>query len=930
MKHLFAALMLFVSALAMAQEMTGSIIGVITDKEMNNDPLPFANVQIQGSSKGTTTDIDGLYEISNVEPGTYTIVVSFIGYETLKVPDVVVEAGKVTEINTGLGAGSVSLDEVVVTTTVRRDSETALLLDQKKAVEIKESIGAQQLSKLGVSDVATATTKISGVTSSEASGDVYVRGLGDRYLSTTMNGLPVPSDDVERKNIDLSLFPTRVIQNVGISKTYSTQSSADQASGNIDIATRELAGSEEFSIGIRGGANTNVMQSGVSDNFKVSPNTSDVTMGFYKKDIHTYNALVDQTWNTQTADNPMNYRYAITAGKKIGEKLSLFFTGSQSTSHEYKEGVFREYRSNFINDSITDAVNYSKNITTTGLLDVGYFINSNSKVKFHSLFVNKLSDEVYEGGRNGEGWAFEETETAEGLSQFIRDQNIKQTRLWINQLVGTHFISEKNQLDWAVGYNMVDADEPNRIRNEVNFDIDSDFVQLGRTGGFQQRKSSQEISDREINGLIKDKLVFIDEEEKQFNINVGANFRNKTRDFESNFYGLEEASTNTLNPTSIDDISSVFTRENWNNGTLTENILPTDYYDGELSSIAGFVNFSIGIKNFIANVGFRYEVDDLDVNFDVNNYPGREGTSSKSYSDVYPSLNMKYNFNEKHGIRFATSRTITLPEFKEMAPFEYVSPTGQVTRGNPNIEASTNYNYDLKYEYFITPGQLVSFAGFYKTIEDPINKVQDRGSAGVFSYFNSGEEARIFGLELETRLDLVKSEEVDSGYDLNLNLNATRMWHQQDLKEMHDEEGNFIRTFRYKGLTETGLQGASEWIFNSSLSFSTKQENEFNATVTANYASDKIFAIGAPEIQTESDINYNDEIIEEGFVVLDAVLSKDFGEHWSFRLMGRNLLNPDVKRTQNVKPSTTGIETNRVVRSYTNGVRLSLGVNYSF
>ena len=928
MKHLFTLLVLFVSALGMAQETTGSIVGVITDKEMNNDPLPFANVQISGATKGTTTDMDGLYEISDVEPGTYTIVISFVGYETLQVPNIKVEAGKVTELNTALGAGSVSLDEVVVTTTARRDSETALLLDQKKAVEIKESIGAQQLTKMGITDVATATTKISGVTSSEASGDVFVRGLGDRYLSTTMNGLPVPSDDIERKNIDLGLFPTRVIQNVSISKTYGTESSADQASGNIDITTRELAGEEEFSIGIRGGVNTNVMQSGVRDNFKLSPNSNDITMGFYKQKIPVSQSLTQQTWNTESIENPINYRYAVTAGKRVSEKLSIFFTGSQSRNFEYREGVFREYRSNAVRDTITDAVNYSKNINTTGLLNLTYYANANNKIRFNSLFINKLTDEVYEGGRNGEGSIYEETDTNEDLSQFVRDQNLKQTRLWVNQLSGTHQIADLHSLNWAAGYNMVDADEPNRIRNEVNFK--DDFVQFGRTGGFQQRKSIQEIDDREINALIKDKMNFIDEEEKLFNVNIGANFRNKKRDFNSQFYGLEERRTNTLNPTSIDDLSSYLTQENVDSGLLSENVLKEDLYDGTLQSISGFANFNVGLKNFNVNVGLRYEHDDIDVNFDVGNYPGRVGSSEKTYSNLYPSLNMKYNFNEQHGIRFATSRTITLPEFKEIAPFEYVSPTGQVIRGNPNIEASTNYNYDLKYEYFITPSQLISLAGFYKTIEDPINKVQDRGSSGVFSYFNSADEARVYGVELETRVDLIKSVEVDQGYDLSLNLNATRMWHEQDLKEIYDEDGTFIRTFQYNGKTETGLQGASEWIFNSSLNFSTKSENEFNATVTANYASDKIFALGAAEVQTDSENYYNDEIIERGFVSLDAVLSKDFAKHWNIRLIGRNLLNPTIERTQNVKPINTGIESNKVVRSYTRGSTLSLGLNYSF
>ena len=929
MKQLFTALVLLVSALSMAQETNGSIVGFITDKEMNNDPLPFANVQIKGTSKGTTTDMDGLYEISSVEPGTYTIVISFVGYETLEVPNITIEAGKVTELNTGVGAGSVSLDEVVVTTTVRRDSETALLLDQKKAIEIKESIGAQQLSKIGVSDVATATTKISGVTSSEGSGDIFVRGLGDRYLSTTLNGLPIPSDDVERKNIDLGLFPTRIIENVGISKTYSAKGYADQASGNIDITTRSLSGDEEFSVGIRGGANSNVMQSDVRDNFKLSSNSSDITMGFYKRPMSNSQAITGQTWNTESIDNPIDYRYAISAGKRLSEKLSVFFAGSQSRSFDYKEGVFRQFKSNYLEDSLTDATEYSKTINTTGLLDLTYRSNSSTILKFNSLFINKLSDNVYEGGRNGEGAFYEETAPAEGLSQFIRDQNTKQTRLWVNQLAGTHFLSDKNKLSWALGYNMVDADEPNRIRNEVNFDKDSDFVQLGRNGGFQQRKSYQEIDDRELNGYLNDQITFIDKEDRTLNLNIGGSYRNKKRDFISQFFGVQGTSANAVNPSSIDNLSAVFTQENFDNGLLEHKELREDIYEGELKSYGGYADLNVGFEKFNMNFGLRYEYDEINVDFNVGNYPGRTGNSNKTYSEVYPSLNLKYNFNDKHGIRFATSRTITLPEFKELAPFEYVSPTGQVTRGNPDIEASTNYNYDLKYEYFISPSQLISLAGFYKTIEDPINKVQDRGSAGVFSYFNSGEEARVYGLELETRVDLIPSTDTNA-FDLNLNLNATRMWHEQDLKEIYNEDGNFVRTFRYKGLTETGLQGASDWIFNSSLNFSTNSENEFNASVTANYASDKIFALGAAAVQTESDFNYNDEIIEKGFVVLDVVLSKDFGEHWNVQLIGKNLLNPDIERTQKTRPNTTGIETNNVVNSYSNGAGFSLGLNYSF
>ncbi len=259
---------------------TGTIAGKLSDKEMGGDPLPFANVMINGTGAGATTDMEGLFQLENIDPGSYTVTFSFIGYKNVEVP-VQIEPGKVTEINAELGATAASLDEVVISTVSRKDSEVALLLEQKRAVDIKESIGARELAKLGVSDAAKATTRISGVTSSEASGDIFVRGLGDRYLYTTLNGLPIPSDDVERKNIDLELFPTGIIQSVAISKTYSPNTSADQASGNIDISTRELVGTSELSFGAGAGINTNVLQEGVFDNFKVSPNLKNADFGFY-------------------------------------------------------------------------------------------------------------------------------------------------------------------------------------------------------------------------------------------------------------------------------------------------------------------------------------------------------------------------------------------------------------------------------------------------------------------------------------------------------------------------------------------------------------------------------------------------------------------------------------------------------------------------
>ena len=276
MIRVFQILIFVFSTIVVAQDV-GSVAGSLSDKDNNNEPLPFANVIIKGTSKGTTTDFDGNYLLDNIAVGTYTIEFSFVGYETLEVPNVVIEAGKVTNITTALGASAAALDEVIIKTTARKESEVALLLDQKKAVTIKQSIGADELSRKGVSDAAAAVSKISGISKQQGGGNVYVRGLGDRYLNTTYNGLTVPSNDIEKKNIDLGLFSSDVIQNIGVSKTHAANFYGDFAAGNVDIVSKEYTG--KFFITAETGSSINTRA--VDKNFVKSEGTS--FFGYYNR-----------------------------------------------------------------------------------------------------------------------------------------------------------------------------------------------------------------------------------------------------------------------------------------------------------------------------------------------------------------------------------------------------------------------------------------------------------------------------------------------------------------------------------------------------------------------------------------------------------------------------------------------------------------------
>jgi outer membrane receptor protein involved in Fe transport len=916
MKKIVCIAFIALSQLLIAQD-KGTLKGLLTDKEANNESLPFANVFIKGTNTGATTDFDGNYSFK-IPAGTHVVSFSFLGYKTVE-KTFTIQAGETLTLNQVMSAEEgVGLDEIIIKSTVGKESVNALLLAQKKATVIKESIGAQTLAKIGVSNAANATTKISGVTKSEGSGSIYIRGLGDRYLSTTMNGLPIPSDDVENKNINLNLFSTNIIENVGISKTYSTTGYADQGSGNVDVNSKEYS-KKGYSISMSGGTNTNVV--GLSEDFRTTITSTDVTLGFHQKQFALQDLVTLQSWDTQTVSAPVNFNASFSAAHKFevfGKDVAVFFTGSHAKTFDYQKGIFRAYRSNVLDREFTDVEQYASNSNTTGYVNVSVKLNENNKIKYNTLFVNTGVDNLYEQGRNGLGYVFDQDPQETGA--FVRDQNFRQTTLFINQLMGAHKWSENNTLNWAGGYNFVLAEEPNRIRNEVNIlDITtSPQIQYAHVGDFQQRKSSQKIQDKEYNALVENKWALgakDKEENKPYALNYGFNYRHKERTFKSLFVGVRAKD---FRAASVDELSLTFTDTNFNNG-LTLRLREADRYEAALDIMAGFANFDFQLENKLSgNLGLRFERDEINVIWDVANFVGRVGTLNRTYESIYPSVNLKYELAENKYLRFASSITQTLPEFKELSPFEYVSPTGRVTKGNPDLEKSEIYNFDLKYEMFPKSGQLFSAAAFYKQIKNPINLSQTRGSSGYFIYSNTGENANVYGVEFEAKTDLLKNGE-DEGI-LNLTGNITKMWLEQDL----------LKDFQYKDMTTSSLQGASDFIANGTLSYNNKKENEFIATLTGNYSSDKIFALGSPEDFENSDIYYNDEIIEKGFVALDLVVSKEITENLLIKLVGRNLLNPEIKQTQLVKSFITNIETDETVLSYKKGSQLTVSIKYTF
>ena len=235
MKHL-SFLFLLVSFNVLAQK--GIIRGTVIE-DSNGEPLFGVTVQIKGTTNGAITDFDGKFEIQ-ADAGTYDLQASFVSFQTVTISGLAVVAGEVTLIDQiRLKEDVELLEEVVVTAEVIKTTEAALLTVKRKSANLIDGISAASFRKIGDSDAASAAKRITGV-SIEGGRYVYVRGLGDRYTKTLLNGLDIPGLDPDRNTLQMDIFPTNILSNIIVSKTFTADLPADFTGGLVNIETQDV------------------------------------------------------------------------------------------------------------------------------------------------------------------------------------------------------------------------------------------------------------------------------------------------------------------------------------------------------------------------------------------------------------------------------------------------------------------------------------------------------------------------------------------------------------------------------------------------------------------------------------------------------------------------------------------------------------------
>ncbi|MDT0555326.1 TonB-dependent receptor [Patiriisocius hiemis] len=903
------ALILFTIGLS-AQ--TGSIVGKLTDKDFNNEPLPFANVIIKGTSTGTTSDIDGLYALENVPVGSYTIVFSFVGYETVELA-ATVEANKVTTINVPMGASAAALDEVVIKTTARRNSEVALLIEQKKAATITQNIGAEELSRKGVDNAASAVAQISGISQQQGSSEVYVRGLGDRYQNTTFNGLFLPSNNVNRKNIDLDLFPSEIIESVGVSKAYTSKYFGDFSAGNVNIVSKEYTGPGYLAVSVNSGFNS----AAIGEDFLRSEGTS--YFGFYNRyDNNPFAIVLSHGVDPDETGTAIPFNGSIEGGYSFNiddnQRLSFFGTAIFGNSYEYREGPAVDF-TNDVKLRFPEVEEYRYGTNTSALGSIIYNHKDGHKLKFSSLFSNTSKDEASFFGVGGNGFN-RDGFSGNGDGGFYQSNvQFDQDIIFVNQLNGTHTINEDWLVDWGVGFNKVFSDQPDRKRislEDYQFTLDDDPTTnpiFYDNIVFDNQRYFQSIEDDELNSYLNVNYKV----SENINFTVGYNGRTKERRFNNWRYGYEILDKNAnpvLDPLSLNDFFSPTNLGSlWNLQVATNpqgldaiigltNVpqLYENTYQGNLDIHAGLFEASITAGDFLFVPGVRIENWSQFIEYDViNPVPTDPGFRDVTDNLFFPSLNIKYALNEDMNLRLAGSLTASYPEFKEAANFVYEEVTQRIG-GNPDVLGKADgtgaayseiFNADLKYEWFPGRNELIALSLFSKTIKDPINLVVATDATGTQRYFRTGDQADVFGVELELRKNLVLDADENPLFTVGGNFAYTNT--NQDLKTVSTTDG-FSYGTSFGDRTESELQGASEFIANADINY-TPTFGNYKPKVTAvvSYFSDRIAALGSGGLG---------DIIEKSVPTVNLVWRNSFGDHFEANLSVKNILNPDVTRVR--------------------------------
>ena len=832
---------IFILFTSLIYSQSGKVTGLIMDGEYD-EPMAFANVIVKGSTIGTTTDFDGKYSL-DLEPGEYTLTFSFVGYQTIEVSEVLIKSDEVEQVDVTLS--TITLDEIIITTTVRKNTESAVLDIQKKSAVMLDGLSSQGIKKAGASNIASAVKSVPGV-SVQGGKYVYVRGLGDRYTKSILNGVDIPGLDPDRNTIQMDIFPTNILENIIVIKSAAAEYPADFTGGVVDIVTRDFPTKKETSFSIGSAYNSEMH---FKNDFLIGPSEGTDFLGFdnnsRSRPINRYQYIPGTFENypllTQLTSsfNPIlqaerktsknNFNFGFTTGNQflVGDNDKLGYQFSLSYRNEtsfYKNRVDNRLTKdpnnssnyNLLTSRLSTGDEGENNIILSGLAGLVYK-RENSKYKLNLLHIQNgesvggyFNQEASQAGAGG------------GIEQYTKDV-IQYTQRSVTNLLlnGQHNIENGWNIDWKISPTLATVLDKDHRTTAFQITQEGDAIIAPSSSGYPQRvwRDLFEFNlANQVNFLKKYTL-----KDKPAKLKFGGGMTYKFRDFELDYYIF--TSTNPVVPNG-----------QANNLLLTENIWTPETqagthlvfgnlyqsansYEGEQRIYSGYFSneFEL-IENLKSVVGIRTELFQ-------SYYTGQNQSGSQVFYnekiidnfDIYPSANLILSLNENSNLRSSFSKTTARPSFKEASRAQiYDAISDRLFIGNLDLKPSYIDNLDMRYEIFGDKGDIIAFSGFYKTFKDPIELTFFASAPNQLTARNLGS-AKVYGAEFEIRKPLnIISDDVRKW---RFSLNASLI--KSSLEMFEDEYNNRLNAARDgESISRTrDLQGQSPFLINSNIEF---------------------------------------------------------------------------------------------------------------
>jgi hypothetical protein len=936
----------------------GIIRGQIIDGE-NGEPLFSANAVIKGTLIGTTTDFDGNFEL-NAAAGIYTIEYSFIGMSSLLVTEVKVIAGEVTAVDAvKLEPASSQLAEVVITSEAVRNSEASLVTVKRKSTNLVDGVSAAKLRRTGDSDAGDAAKRVTGV-SVEGGKYVYVRGLGDRYTKTMLNGVDIPGLDPDKNSIQIDIFPTNLISNLTVLKSGLAELPADFTGGVVNIETKEFPSKKIFDISVGVSYNPAMhfnseyldYQGGSTDFLGFDDGTRNIpradgsgAVPFFSPnaEVAEFNKGFNKTLGAEQTTSLMDYSLGISTGNQYrlenGNKLGYIFSATYDNSRVlYDDIVFGEYqRSRFsdeyemIEASTQTGVVSENNILLGGLGGLTYKTFS-AKYK---LTVMHLQNAVSKSAQLN-------IAARDGAAQ-ISDYNAFSNNLEFNQraltnilLGGEHYLDGGDwEVKWTLASTISSIQDPDIRKTAFSIDRGDSTFDPGE-GGLPSRIW------RYLNEVNQVSKVDFSRKHQLFNrdskLKFGASHVYKYRDYAIYRYNLQQVGGQPL----------VFNGDP-NQVLLDENLYPSGQlaYNPEL--LEGRTNpneYQSNINNFGLYLSEEFKATErlktvigLRAELFQQRHTGRDQVAAQNPNDpkakildndlvldgldLFPSANLIYAITDDQNFRVSYFRSIARPSFKELSFAQILDPISNRTFNgglfkfddwDGELVATRINNFDIRWEKFLDGADIISFSAFFKSFDAPIELVRIPTALRDFQPRNVGN-GTLIGAEFELRKNLAIFSE--SLKNISFSGNFTYTYSRIDMTD--------AEYFARKGTEKAGqtiertraMAGQAPFLVNAGFSYD-KSENGISAGVFYNVKGRTLEIVGgnlAPDIYTEP------------FHSLNVTVNKRFGkdEKSSLNIKISNLLND---RRESFFQAYEASQ--QVFTSLAPGTAVSIGYTYSF